>query len=223
MEKQSSTDGAGMFYHMQQIRELDVAALYQQMPDEKEMGLPSHWRTYFAVNKVEDTIEKVKKAGGTAIMGPMDVFDVGRMAVFQDPQGAVFSVWEAKTHIGYRLVSEPGALTWNELLTTDVGKATEFYKAALGMTSEKMPVMDYTMLSAEGQQAAGIMQIRPEMGPMPPNWSVYFSVADINKATKKVTSLGGKVISPIQDVPNMGRFAMVQDPQGAMFGIFQGA
>ena len=58
---------------------------------------------------------------------------------------------------------------------------------------------------------------------MPPNWSVYFSVADINKATKKVTSLGGKVISPIQDVPNMGRFAMVQDPQGAMFGIFQGA
>jgi predicted enzyme related to lactoylglutathione lyase len=123
--------------------------------------------------------------------------------------------------IGYRIMQEPGTVVWNELMTTDSKKAAAFYKAVLPADIAKMPgSVDYTLIKVQDQQMAGIFQIMKEMGPMPPHWFVFFTVADVDKSAKKASSLKGKISMPPQDIPNVGRFAVLQDPQGAAFGLF---
>ncbi len=82
-------------------------------------GQPPAWTTYVSVADADESIAKVKAAGGTVFVEPMDVLDVGRMAVFADPTGAAAAVWQPRRHIGAGLVNEPGALAWNELNTRD--------------------------------------------------------------------------------------------------------
>ena len=216
--------GPGMYYHMQKLNGLEAAAIYQQGEDEKGQGVPPHWTTYFTVDDIEQTAAKAEQSGATVIMGPMDVFDAGRMAMLQDRQGAMFAVWQPKAHIGVRIKNETGALMWNELLTTDPEDATQFYSGLLGMGSSKMPgPMDYTLLNIGGTDVAGVMAICEEVGPVPPNWTVYFGVDDADATAKKAESLGGSIIVPAMDIPEIGRFAGLQDPQGAMFSVFQPA
>ena len=149
------------------------------------------------------------------------------MAVLQDPQGAVFCVWQAKAHIGARLVGETGTFCWDELWTTDPKKAAEFYAGLFGWeakeSSADAPAGSYTEWVNAGQPIGGMLQISPEMGPVPPNWLPYFMVEDCDAAGEKATALGGKLQVPPTDIPNVGRFAVVQDPQGAMFSIFKPA
>jgi predicted enzyme related to lactoylglutathione lyase len=206
---------------MQQIRGLNVGALSQQQPQEKAQGIPSHWRTYFAVKSADETAKKAKQAGGKVLMEPFDVMDAGRMTMIQDPQGAIFGIWQAKAHTGFQVVREPGAVTWSEVITTDPKGASAFYSKTLGVSASEVPGMDYTMMRAGGQDAAGAMKIKPEMGPVPPHWMVYFAVADVNTTVKKAQSLGGKVLMPKQDIPGQGSFAVLQDPQGAVFAVFK--
>src|SRR5206468_9857686 len=90
------------------------------------------WATYVNVGSADGTAEKVTTAGGQVILEPMDVLDVGRMAVFTDSIGAFFSVWQAGTHPGAQLVNEPGTWSWSELLTTDADASIAFYAAVFG-------------------------------------------------------------------------------------------
>jgi len=219
--------GPGSFYHMQQIRKLEVCAIAQQSPEEKAQHVPTHWRTYFAVTSADDAAKRVTQAGGKVLMPPMDVFEAGRMVMAMDPQGAMFGLWQAKQHVGYRIMGETGALTWNELLTTDPAKAGAFYSTVLGITAAKAPMagMDYTLLkvAGTGRDAGGIMKIMPQMGPMPPNWMVYFQTADADATVKKAQSLGGKLMLPAQDIPGVGRIAGLLDPQGGAFAVIKPA
>ncbi|MDA0264877.1 MAG: VOC family protein [Chloroflexi bacterium] len=216
--------GPGMYYHLQKLNGLEVAAIYQQGAEEREQGVPPHWRTYFAVDDIQETTASVTKAGATVIMGPMQVFDAGHAAIIQDPLGAVFALWQANEHIGVRLKGETGALMWNELLTTDPARAVLFYSGLLGLGSSKMPGPDdYTLLNAGGTDVAGVMKITEDMGPIPPNWSVYFGVDDVDATVEKSVSLGATTIVPAMDIPGIGRLAGFQDPQGAMFLVFKPA
>ena len=150
------------------------------------------------------------------------------MAMCQDPQGAFFAIWQAKQHIGCRVKLEPGAMFWNELLTTDRNAAIDFYTATLGVgRGQVMQPDEYAMLQAGGEDVAGVMQITPDMGEFPPHWSVYFGVANADEAVAKAQSLGATVyvpptdIVPVEGQPPIGRFAALGDPQGAAFSIFQ--
>ena len=213
--------GPDMVHHMQRLRGLEVGGIYQQGAGEKAQGFPPQWRTYFAAASADDAAKRATDAGGTLVAGPFDIFDSGRMAIAQDPQGAVFGIWQAKQRIGYRIVSEPGALTWNELVTTDPEQAASFYAGVFNVSTEKMPgPMDYTLLRVEGQPAAGILQLTPAMGPMPPCWGVYFMVANVDDSARQAQTLGATVLAAPQDIPAVGRFAVLQDPQGAVFSIF---
>ena len=187
-----------------------------------------HWNIYFTVASVDQTVETVKQNGGTVVFGPWDVFEAGRMAMCQDPQGAFFAIWQAKQHIGCRVKLEPGAMFWNELLTTDRNAAIDFYTATLGVgRGQVMQPDEYAMLQAGGEDVAGVMQITPDMGEFPPHWSVYFGVANADEAVAKAQSLGATVyvpptdIVPVEGQPPIGRFAALGDPQGAAFSIFQ--
>ena len=208
-------------YHMQKLNGLEAAAIYQQQADERKLGVPPHWNTYFSVTNVDESVAKVQQAGGSLLFGPMDVFAAGRMAMLQDRQGAAFAVWQAEGHIGCRVKGEPVAIMWNELMTSDQTDATEFYTGLLGLGSGSMEgPMEYTLLKVSGDDVAGVMQITEDMGPVPPNWMVYFGVANVDDTTSQAEALGAIVLVPGTDIPGVGRFATIQDPQGAVFGMF---
>ena len=208
-------------YHMQKLNGLEAAAIYQQQAEERKLGVPPHWNTYFSVTNVDESVARVQQAGGSLLFGPMDVFAAGRMAMLQDRQGAAFAVWQAEGHIGCRVKGEPGAIMWNELMTSDQTDATEFYTGLLGLGSGSMEgSMEYTLLKVSGDDVAGVMQITEDMGPVPPNWMVYFGVANVDDTTSQAEALGAIVLVPGTDIPGVGRFATIQDPQGAVFGMF---
>jgi len=216
--------GPDMIYSMSRVGSEYAAALYQM--SEKMKGIPPHWASFITVDDVDAVAKRATEQGGTLIDPPFDVMDVGRMAVVKDPTGAVFSLWTAKKHIGAGVLHEPGAMTWNELVTDNVDVARKFYTTVFGWTSEafEMGTMGvYTLFNRPGekQNAAGMMPLT-QPG-VPPHWLVYFAVEDCDASAKRVTELGGKVQVPPTDIPNVGRFSLVQDPQGAVFALFKSA
>ena len=227
-EDEPNEIGPDWYYHMQKVRGLYACSIYRQGEEERSQNVPSHWNIYFTVENVENSIASITRNGGQVVFGPMDVFEAGRMAMCQDPQGAFFAIWQPKMHIGAQVRHETGAMFWHELLTTDREAAIDFYMAALGV--ERGNVMnehEYAMISVGGTEVAGVMQITPEMGEFPPHWSVYFGVDDVDEAVAKAQSLGATVYVPGTDIvpfegqPAIGRFAALGDPQGAAFSIFK--
>jgi predicted enzyme related to lactoylglutathione lyase len=181
---------------------------------------PPFWTTYVTVDDVDATTEAVTGAGGQVIMEPLDVLDAGRMAVFADPAGAAFSVWQAMAHVGAGIVNEPGTLSWNELMTTDVEGAKAFYQAVFGWSAVTHEgEMPYTEFKVNDRSIAGMMA-KPPMVPdeVPPHWSVYFAVEDTDATVAKVAELGGQLVMPARDI-DPGRFAVVSDPAGATFNV----
>ena len=198
-----------------------VAGGYTMNPQMANMGVPPHWATYVTVANADAAAEAITAAGGSLITQPFDVMTAGRMAVATDPRGATFSVWQPIESIGAYLVNEPGALIWNELQTNDRTASKEFYGAIFGWSAQtsEMPTGEYTSFMLGESPVAGMMEIQPEWGPVPPNWSIYLAVANCDAAIDKATSLGGSTVMGPMDVPDVGRFALLQDPQGAMFYV----
>ncbi|MFQ6038708.1 MAG: VOC family protein [Candidatus Aminicenantales bacterium] len=215
--------GEGLFYTLLQKNGKDVCALYPMNEEQKKHGVPPHWLTYIYVKNVDETAAKVAPAGGRILMEPFDVFDAGRMAVLQDPSGAVVALWQAKAHQGAELFAEHGALGWTELLTRETEKAENFYKQILGYETEhqQMGPTEYIVFKAEDQPAAGMMEIAPEWGDVPPHWMVYFVVDACEATVERAQQLGARVLVPPTDIPEVGSFATLQDPQGAVFSVFQ--
>lgn len=199
-----------------------VGALYERSREQAAQGVPPHWGSYISVADANATTAKVIELGGAAVMEPFDVFDIGRMAVLRDSTGAFFSIWQAKKHIGAQLKGEPVSLCWNELLTRDPGAAEKFYTALFGWNaSTDMSDTPYTMFSNQDQPTAGMMAIATEMGEVPSCWLPYFAVADCDQTAEKSRKLGGRLEVPSTDIPEVGQFAVVSDPQGAVFGVIQ--
>ncbi|MEX0760884.1 MAG: VOC family protein [Dehalococcoidia bacterium] len=217
--------GPDEFYGMQQLRGKNVAAIFTQRQEEASMGIPPHWQTYITVDDVDATVEKVKPAGGNVLAEPFDVFDAGRMAIVADPEGAMVSLWQPKNHIGAQIINDPGTMCWHELWVNDVGQATTFYENVLGLTTADSGIDDwdgYKLLNAGSENAAGVMKKEPEMSHIPSSWTTYFAVTDCDAAVKQAVSLGASNPFPPTDVPTVGRFAILIDPQGAAFGVLQG-
>lgn len=186
---------------------------------------PTVWMTYVNVDNAEATVTKVSAAGGTVFMPPMQVMDVGHMAIFADPAGAVLGLWQPGTHMGAQLANEPGAFCWNELITTDLEGSKAFYQAVFGWDAEDATTPEgahvYTEWKLAGRSIGGMMAKTPEMpAEMPPSWSVYFAVADADAAVAKTQELGGSLLMGPTDI-EPGRFAVVSDTQGAVFNVLQ--
>jgi predicted enzyme related to lactoylglutathione lyase len=186
-------------------------------------GIPPHWNVYLASGDVDDTAARISAAGGTVIMEPFDVFDSGRMTFAADPAGAMFGVWQAGTHIGAQLRGEPGTINWAEVQTRDRAAAQPFYEQVFGYETDTMPMPggDYVLFKVGGRPVAGMIEIRPEWGDVPSNWSVVFEVEDCDAAAAKVQELSGSVINEPRDIEGVGRFAVVADPWGAVFQIIK--
>ena len=128
--------GPADVYSMFTLRGLEVAAASTMQADERQLGVPPHWNAYVAVADADQSAKRAQELGGKVLAPAFDVMDAGRMAVLQDPQGAVISVWQAKRHIGAKVLREPGALGWTELLTNDTGGRRDVLHAALRLEGE---------------------------------------------------------------------------------------
>jgi uncharacterized protein len=183
---------------------------------------PPHWNNYVTVTNVDDAAAQATEAGGTVVAEPFDVLTAGRMAIVQDPTGALLAVWQPGDHPGARLVNEPGAMTWNDLTTPDVGAAARFYSDWLGWRVEEIPESGgYHVIWNGDRTNGGMLPQRPEMGPIPPHWTPYFGTDGLERGIERVKELGGQHHHGPLEVPQ-GAFALVADPQGAVFALWDG-
>lgn len=183
---------------------------------------PVAWSSYFATSSADTAATRVAEAGGTILMEPFDVGDQGRMAVFLDPAGATFSVWEPGSMTGAELLDAPGALTWNELITRDVDGSVAFYGEVFGWTARAQPLHDvpYLVWERGGRMVGGLMPMVGDSWPadMSAHWMIYFAVEDCDATAARAFRLGGSVPASPTTTP-MGRYAVINDPQGATFSI----
>lgn len=178
---------------------------------------PPHWLSHVHVEKLEETIEKATNAGGRLVAGPFEMEEVGRMAILSDPQGAFVSAYEPR---GEGPMPE-GVFVWDELGTTDADGAQRFYEQVFGWTTEDMgpDYGGYRVFNRDETGIAGLMTL-PDQS-VPPHWQPYVAVEDPDATVAKARELGGSVLAEPMDVPNVGRIAVLQDPQGATFGIIK--
>jgi predicted enzyme related to lactoylglutathione lyase len=225
-------------YFIGRIRGGDVAGV-GSLPQ----GAPptAMWNTYVWVESADEAASKVADAGGTTLMEPFDVMDAGRMAVFADPEGAMFCVWEAKGSKGAQIVNEDGSLNFNGLNTRDVDGAKRFYGSVFGW--EALPLEGGAEMwtlpgygdhleqgdpglrkrMAEAGAPTGFEDVVASINPIPDDqpdvpahWGVTFAVDDADATAEKATELGGKVVVPPFDAPWV-RMTVITDPQGATF------
>jgi hypothetical protein len=229
-------------YFTARIRGSDVAAV-GSIPE----GAPQQamWNTYVWVDSADETAEKVGAAGGNVAMEPFDVMDAGRMAVFTDPEGAMFCVWQANQHRGAGLVNEHGTVNFNDLNTRDPEGAKSFYGSVFGWETLELPggfrawtlpgYGDYLERDNPGLRkgmaemgapeefadvVATLVAIGDDQPDTPPHWNVTFAVDDADAIAEKASELGGKVIVPPMDAPWV-RMTVIADPQGATFTASQ--
>ena len=220
-------EAGGGVYTMLKLRGESVAALYEQMPDQRQAGIPPNWFSYVTVADADTAAARAKELGGTVQAGPFDVMTQGRMAVISDPTGAVFGVWQARDSIGATLVNDPGCLTSNELSTNDVQAATRFYEELFGWKVNEVDTgggPPYWTIHHDGAVRGlngGMRELAPEQQGVPPHWMPYFTTESADDAAATITDAGGGVHAAPFDIPP-GRIAVVSDPQGAFFGLFEG-
>lgn len=202
----------------------EVAGLGGQPP---EMGaMPAVWNTYIATDDCEAVSAKVVAAGGSVLMPTMQVMDAGSMAVFADPTGAAFSVWQAGEHIGAHLCNEANTLSWNELVTRDVETAKTFYGEVFGWEYESQdmgPMGTYTLVTGgENGGLGGITPMPDEIPEQVPNhWMPYVQVDDLSATSATIGEAGGQIVSGPFEAPGVGQFSVVHDPAGGTFSMMQ--
>ena len=223
---QDNPVGDGQVYTMAKVNGKDAAGIFKM--GASMQGIPPNWGSYIAVEDADAMTKKAVANGAKVMKEPFDVMDVGRMAVMMDPSGAAFAIWQAKKHHGVGAKGENGALCWNELYSTNVDAAGKFYVNTFGWKTDSMdmgPMGTYTLfqdpVKGKEENIGGMMNMPPNMKGVPSHWLSYFEVVDVDASTKKAGELGGKVLMPPMDIPNIGRFSIIQDPQGAVFALFK--
>ena len=219
---EDSPMGPNDFYTMFQLGGRVVGAAYTLRPQETSVGVPPHWNLYISVEDADDTAKRAAAAGGKVLAPPFDVYTYGRMAVIEDPTGATFAVWQARDHSGNGVEGEAGALCWADLNTPDQAVAAKFYSELFGWT---MPPGDGGYLHIKnGDSFIGGIVPAGHAGPgVPPHWMIYIQVASCENSADKAKKLGAAVCLAPTKVEKAGTMAVLTDPQGASFAVFEPA
>jgi predicted enzyme related to lactoylglutathione lyase len=204
-------------YVMARIRDRRAAAMFETTDRHPA------WASYVTVDDLDGTTAKAGELGANVMAEPFDVMDVGRMSIVQDPTGAVFCMWEPKTSIGAEIVNGPGALSLNQLNTSDPEAAERFYGELFGWRFDSVGEPDNPYWGIfRGDTLNGGMMPLPPGAPMPSHWLVYFGSDDVDASGEQIRSAGGTLMVEPMDVPPSGRILVAQDPQGAIFALFAG-
>jgi predicted enzyme related to lactoylglutathione lyase len=209
-------------YAMAKVGGKDVAGIGPKQMAEA----PTAWMVYIGTDDADALSAKVQAAGGTVIAPPMEVADQGRIAVFQDPSGAFISAWQPIAMGGFG-TGGPNTFGWAELNARGIEKAVPFYAAVFGWASKTSPMGEgqppYTEFLLAGESIAGGTEMNPMVpAQVPSYWMVYFNVGDVDVSFRKAVEAGAREMLAPMDFSG-GRFAILTDPQGAVFGLLKAA
>ncbi len=200
----------------------DVAGIGPKMMAEA----PTVWSLYIGTDDAAALGDAVASAGGTVVMPAFEVGAMGRMAVFQDAVGAFISAWQPAGMGSFR-AGEVGTFGWAELNARGIDRARAFYGDVFGWTTTASPMGEgggeYTEFQLNGESILGGLEMMPNIpARVPSYWMIYFNVADVDDAFRRAVETGAAEMVAPTDFPG-GRFAIVNDPQGAMFGLLRSA
>jgi hypothetical protein len=215
--------GPNDFYTMFQIEGRNTGAAYAMRAEQRSQGVPPHWMIYISVASADDAVSRAAQLGGKVLAPPCDVYTAGRMAVVQDPMGAVFALWQPKTHTGTGIAGVHGTLCWADLITPDPTRAKEFYTVLFGWrfyTGQNDP-SGYLHIANGETSIGGIPPAEFGDPSAPPHWLAYFFVSNCDETVAKTNELGGKTLLAPMAIEKVGRMAILADPQGAVFAIIQ--
>jgi len=219
---QDSPIGPDEFYTIFKLEGRDAAAGYTLRQDQRAQGVPPNWMIYITVDSADQAATKTKQLSGTVVMPPFDVMDLGRMAVIQDPTGAHFCVWQARKNTGIGVAHVAGTLCWADLSTPDTKRASDFYSALFGwqIMADEKDKSGYLHIKNSEHFIGGIPPAAHRPPGVPPHWLAYFWVDDVDASAAKGKQMGANLCVAPMTIENVGRMAVIADPQGAVFAIF---
>jgi hypothetical protein len=224
-EAHDSPMGPGEFYTEFKLQGREAAAGCTLRPEESSQGVPPYWMLYIAVENADAASAKAQQLGGKALGPAFDVMDAGRMAIIQDPGGAVFCVWQAKKNAGIGIAQVSGTLCWADLSTPDAKRAADFYSGLFGWNisaAEKDP-SGYLHIKNGEHFIGGIPPSAHRQSGVPPHWLIYIQVDDVDAIASKAKEMGARLHLPPMTMEGVGRMSVIADPQGAAFAIFKSA
>lgn len=213
------------FYTIWRLQGRDAAAGCTLRPDQRAQGVPPHWLIYIAVDDADAAAAKAQQLGGTILAPAFDVMDAGRMAVVQDPTGAVFCAWQAKRNTGIGIAQVNGTLRWADLSTPDAKRASDFYSGLFGwqICADPKDTSGYLHIKNGEHFIGGVPPAAYRKPGVPPHWMAYFQVDDVDATANKAKELGASLYLPPMTMEGVGRMSVIGDPQGAVFSIFKSA
>jgi uncharacterized protein len=215
--------GAGQFYTMFSLNGHQTGAAFTMSVAESETAIPPHWQLYIAVDDADAATARAAELGANVVHAPFDVMTFGRMAVFQDPTGAYFSMWQPRDHKGMGVWNENGALCWADLQTRDRDRAIAFYSGLFGWEFDPNKNKEpggYLHIKNGEQSIGGMPDPRTLPSGVPAHWLAYILSPDCDAQTARAQDLGARVLVPAMTVGNQLRFSVLADPQGAVFALF---
>ncbi|HEX5228584.1 MAG TPA: VOC family protein [Bryobacteraceae bacterium] len=212
----------GAVYSLMQLNGRVAAGLYTMHDEERDGGIPPNWKLYVATANADQSAKKAAQLGAKVVDAPFDIADRGRAAVFHDPAGAPFQVWQPKQRKGLGVVGEPGSFCWADLNTSDQAGAKTFYAGLFGwkMMFGHGKESGYLHIVNGEQYIGGVPPAHQNSANEPPHWLIYFAVADVDKSFHRARDLNAKLLLRPMDFEGVGRMAMLADPQGAVFALF---
>lgn len=199
---------------------LYVAGMYPMFGAQRKQGARPRWLSYVFVEDVASTTARAEELGASVLAGPVEIFDLGRMSILRDPQGALFGTWQGmRLGGGFQTRNQPGFASWNEHASADAAVAVRFYGSLFGWSRRSGDPHggERILLEQGGAPVAGFTS-RAE-AKASPQWLTFFQVSDCDASCQKLASLQGSVLAQPSGVPGSGRIAVVSDPQGAAFGL----
>lgn len=215
--------GPDDYYSMFRLEGREVAAAYTMRAEQRQKGVPPHWMIYVATDSADNTAQQASELGGKICAPAFDVAEYGRMSVLADPTHAVFSIWQPMTHTGVGIANVDGTICWADLSTSDPEKAKQFYSALFGwkIAAPEHDASGYLHIQNGEDFIGGIPAASNRDPNIPSHWLIYFQVSDVDGAAGRASQLGAHYLVRPQDIPEAGRMAILSDPQGAVFALFQ--
>ncbi|MCA9660652.1 MAG: VOC family protein [Myxococcales bacterium] len=203
-------------YPIAHVGDKGIAGLMQKPSPE----MPSFWLSYVSVKDVDEAVGKAKASGGSALFGPMDVPEVGRLGMIADFDNAVIGLLRStQGDQAPEGMPQMGEFCWETMSSTDPERAKAFYSEVFGWTQKPGPSGNGDVVfGAEEAMVADLQQAQPGT---PSMWLTYVVVDDLGRARERVKQLGGAVVVPLIEVPNVGNIALIADPTGGHIGLFE--
>ncbi len=220
----SAYTNTGGSYHLLEVDGKPVGGMYELAQPQEITGIPPHWMPYIICDDLIATLEKVKANSGTVVVDPWAAGDIGATAIIQDVEGALLGLWQGGSLRSSAWKHRHGTISWFEHASKGNKETVPFYEKVFGYSSRTEPMGDsvYTTFYLGDEVVAGLYIMPEMMRDVPPHWLIYFAVNSVDKALEVTVAAKGEILMPKTQVPGIGMFAVIRDPQGAVLGLIEG-